>query len=42
MNNSYIQEQAKNAYDKFVGKGKILGISLGRREELKKFSDIQK
>lgn len=42
MNNSYIQEEAKNAYDKFVGKGKILGISLGHREELKKFSDIQK
>ncbi len=42
MNNSYIQEEAKNAYDKFVGKGKILGISVGHREELKKFSDIQK
>ncbi|MCS5422104.1 MULTISPECIES: hypothetical protein [Psychrilyobacter] len=42
MINSYIQEEAKNAYDKFVGKGKILGIPLGHREELKKFSDIQK
>jgi hypothetical protein len=42
MNNSYIQEEARNAYDKFVGKGKILGISLSHREELKKFSDIQK
>jgi len=42
MNNSYIQEEAKNAYDKFVGKGKILGISVGHREKLKKFSDIQK
>ncbi len=42
MNNSYIQEEAKNAYEKFVSKGKILGISVGHREELKKFSDIQK
>ncbi|MGB6128688.1 MAG: hypothetical protein WBG30_08060 [Psychrilyobacter sp.] len=42
MNNSYIQEEAKNAYDKFVGKGKILGISVGHRENLKKFSDMQK
>lgn len=42
MNNSYIQEEARNAYDKFVGKGKILGISVGHREELKKISDIQK
>jgi len=42
MNNLYIQEEARNAYDKFVGKGKILGISVGHREELKKFSDRQK
>ena len=42
MNSSYLQEEAKSSYDKFVNKGKILGVSLSRSEELKKFSNKQK
>ncbi len=42
MNNINMWEEAKNTYDKFANKGKILGISFHKDEELKKFSDIQK
>ncbi|RUA07050.1 MAG: hypothetical protein DSY38_03390, partial [Fusobacteria bacterium] len=35
-------EEALKAYYKFASKGKILGVSFTKLEELKKFSDIQK
>ncbi|MCK5779978.1 MAG: hypothetical protein KAH04_03110 [Psychrilyobacter sp.] len=42
MNDLYIQkEKAKEDYEKFTGKGKILGIPIARTEELKKFSETQ-
>jgi hypothetical protein len=42
MNNINLFEEAKSAYEKFSGKGKILGISFSPIEELKNFSQEQK